>query len=398
MDSSSFSLYADSGIFENVITFFQEMITFLQEILRIESYTYSESALAARVVQEMQQLGFDAAWTDQTGNALGLVRGRERGAATMLLTHLDHIATGDLALWKYPPFAGVLENSVLHGRGAVDIKGPLAAHIYTLGAMLRVGKRPKHDCLVAIPVQEETGGYGMAKLLERLPIVTPLGDLELGACLVGEPSHNQIMLGHRGVCRCTLRFHGRAHHASLGLWQENPHFVYAEFLRRLERIPLFEHPILGRSSISPTVLSTDTSSNNLTPNTITLTLDWRTVTETGSDVRNTLGELTKNLPISYDSFDDWTSGVGGIKHPGFVTEPQHPLVVELHQTRDKHLGASETGIWQFATDGRWAHKVGIPCVGFGPGNQLFAHTTEEQIGVSELEQHVLVLQDFLLDW
>jgi succinyl-diaminopimelate desuccinylase len=146
------------------------------------------------------------------------------------------------------------------------------------------------------------------------------------------------------------------------------------------------------------VIAADTSSNNLTPNTITLTLDWRTTSETGEDVRRMLEQLTDGLPASFVSFEDWTSGADGVKSPGFVTDPAHPLVTTLHRTRDRHLGASSTGIWQFATDGRWAHKAGIACVGFGPGDQHLAHTTTERIGVQQLEQHVVVLGDFLLEW
>jgi succinyl-diaminopimelate desuccinylase len=180
------------------------VIPFLQEILRLESRTGSEAALAARVVFEMQHRNFDAAWIDQTGNALGLVCGSERGAATMLLTHLDHIDIGDPALWQHPPFAGVFENNVLYGRGAVDIKGPLAAQLFALAGLLEQGLRPKHDVLLAMPVEEEIGGRGMEELLRDLPLKTPLGLLELGACVVGEPSGNKVMLGHRGVCQCHI--------------------------------------------------------------------------------------------------------------------------------------------------------------------------------------------------
>ncbi len=374
------------------------MIAFLQEILRLESRTYAEAALAARVVSEMQIRNFDAAWIDSTGNALGLVRGSERGAATMLLTHLDHIDVGDTTLWAQPPFAGVLENNMLHGRGAVDIKGPLAAQLFALAGLLEQGLRPKHDVLLAMPVEEEIGGRGMAELVAYLPIKTPVGLLEVRACVVGEPSGNKVMLGHRGVCRCTVRFHGRAHHASLGLHAENPHFAYATFLERLRLLELPSHPILGRSSISPTTIHADTSSNNLTPNTITLTLDWRTTLEDGAEVRRVLEQLINGLPASCVSFNDWESGEDGVKNPGFMTEPNNPLVTAIHATRDSLLGASETGIWQFATDGRWAHKVGIPCVGFGPGAPELAHTTKECISVQQLEDHVQVLQKFLLEF
>jgi succinyl-diaminopimelate desuccinylase len=188
---------------------------FLQEILRLESRSGHEAQLAARVILEMQRLGFDAAWIDETGNALGLVRGLERGDGVMLLTHLDHIDVGDLSLWQHPPFAGVLEAGVLHGRGAVDIKGPLSAQVYALAKLLEAGERPRRDVLIAMPVLEETGGGGMMALMRTLPIQTPLGEFSPGACVVGEPSSNRVMLGHRGICRSTISFHGRAHHASL---------------------------------------------------------------------------------------------------------------------------------------------------------------------------------------
>ena len=375
------------------------VVAFLQEILRLESRSGDEARLAARVVLEMQQLGFDAAWIDESGNALGLVSGGERGAGVMLLTHLDHIDVGDLSLWQHPPFAGVLEAGVLHGRGAVDIKGPLAAQMYALAAILEAGERPRRDVLIAMPVLEETGGAGMMALMATLPIPTPLGDFVPGACIVGEPSNNRVMLGHRGVCRSTISFHGRAHHASLGLKADNPHFALAKFLTRLETFQPVTHEILGVSSLTPTVIRADTSSNNLTPNRIDLTLDWRTTTETADDVRRTLETLLDGLPASFSSFEDWHGDATGIKHPGFVTQPDHPLVTRLQQVVTRAIPDTlEPSIWRFATDGRFSHARGIATVGFGPGDERLAHTTRERIAVSELELHIAALSAFLTSY
>lgn len=373
--------------------------TFLQEILRLESRSGDEARLAARVVLEMQNLGFNAAWIDETGNALGLVTGLERGDGVLLLTHLDHIDVGDLSLWPHQPFAGVLEDGVLHGRGAVDIKGPLAAQIYALAAILEAGERPKRDVLIAMPVLEETGGAGMKALMRTLPIPTPLGDFIPGACVVGEPSSNRVMLGHRGVCRSTISFQGRAHHASLGLITDNPHFALAKFLTRLETFKPVSHEILGNSSLTPTVIRADTSSNNLTPNRIDLTLDWRTTLETAADVRRTLETLLDGLPATFTSFEDWHGDETGIKHPGFVTEPDHPLVTRLQQAVTRAIpDARAPSIWRFATDGRFSHARGIATVGFGPGDENLAHTTRERISVNELETHIEALSAFLTDY
>ena len=375
------------------------VVTFLQEILQLESRSGDEAKLAARVVFEMQRLAFDAAWIDGRGNALGLVRGVERGAGVMLLTHLDHIDVGDPSLWQHPPFAGVLEDNVLHGRGAVDIKGPLAAQVYSLAKLLEAGERPKRDVLIAMPVLEETGGAGMMALMQTLPIPTPLGDFALGACIVGEPSSNRVMLGHRGVCRSTISFHGSAHHASLGLKADNPHFALAKFLTRLEAFQPVTHEILGSSSLTPTVIRADTSSNNLTPNRIDLALDWRTTTETVADVRSTLETLLDGLPATFISFEDWQGDDTDIKHAGFVTQPDHPLVTQLQRAVTRAIPDSlEPSIWRFATDGRFSHAQGIATVGFGPGDENLAHTTRERIAITDIEAHITALATFLTSY
>jgi succinyl-diaminopimelate desuccinylase len=375
------------------------VVSFLQDLIRIQSLPKQESALAARVLIEYRKLGFDEAWKDSYGNVFGLVRGSESGTGWMLLTHLDHVDVGDHAQWQHPPFAGVLEDGIVHGRGAVDIKGPLAAQTYTLFRILERKQRPKRNVILCVPAEEETGGEGIAFVTANLPVTTPQHEkLEVGACIVGEPSSNCVMLGHRGICRSTVSFHGRAHHASLALKDENPHYQQAQFLTRLYSLELPNHPILGSSSISPTVIRADTISDNLSPNRIDLTIDWRTTSETGDDVRQILTKLIEGLQASFSSYDDWHGGADGIKNPGFYTEPNQPDVLALQKTLlEFKPDAPEPGVWNFATDGRYLHHAGIPCVGFGPGNQGLAHTTKEQIQVSDLELYISVLDKFLLE-
>ena len=374
-------------------------VPFLQDLIRIQSLTDEEAEIGARVLEEMLAVGFDAAWTDEKGNAFGLYRGLEPGPAWMLLTHLDHIDVGDEALWAHPPFAGVLEDGAVHGRGAVDIKGPLAAHVYTVANLAAQGIRPTRSVVVASPVAEETSGLGAAFMVDHLPLQVPGGErLEIGACIVGEPSSNRVMLGHRGITRVTVSFRGRAHHASLGLHDENPYFDLAVFLERLKRYTLPSHPVLGPSNLSPTMIQADTQSPNLTPNRIELMLDWRTTSETANDVRQILEELTQGLNTSFVNYDEWQRGPGGSSNPGFYTEPTHRIVQDLQRAvLEANPDAPEPGVWRFATDGRFTHAAGIPTVGFGPGDENLAHTTKERIEVSALEFYIAVLARFLLE-
>lgn len=364
---------------------------FLTELIQTRSYTGTEQLLAQRVLKEMQDLGFDQAFLDPSGNAIGVVRGAEKGKALLLISHLDHVHEGEVSLWEHPPYAAVLEKDVLHGRGTVDIKGPLAAQLHALGGLLKQGKRPKHDVVFAAFVEEETGGKGIAEFLKRLPFTLPDGEvLEFHGAVVGEPSSNQVMLGHRGVAHVRLTFQGAAHHASYALHDQNPMFELAEFLGRLREFDLPSHPIVGVHTLTPTQVHCDSGSENVTSNTVQLTLDWRS-TSTPEEMRDILKKLTSGLKVQYEVAQLWTLQ----NTPGFHIEPEHPLVQALYQhVRSVHEGL---GIWNFATDGRYTHAHGIPTVGFGPGNPRLAHTVHEHVHLTELQQHVELLQKFLLD-
>ena len=350
----------------------------LRDLICIRSMPGQEGELAAHVLAEWQALGFDEARTDAAGNALGLVRGEEVGPAWLLLTHLDHVHEGDPSLWAHPPFVGVLEQGTAYGRGAVDIKGPLAAQTYALANLLAAGKRPRRDVWLASVTEEEVGGVGAAYLVAHPPA-------DMGAVIVGEPSGNRLMLGHRGVAHVQVTLRGTAHHASLALL-DNPLFALGELLRRVQALDLPAHPVAGQSSLTPTQIVTDSGSENLTSNTATLTLDWRG-SESEAQMRGTLAELLNGLPATGEVAPRWTPK----NTPGFAAEPDSPLAQKVLP----YTQHPEPGIWSFATDGRYTAHAGWPTVGWGPGDQKLAHTTREAISVKDLEAHAAALAKLL---
>ncbi len=383
------------------------LTTFLQDLIRIPSLSASadETRAGQRMVAELQTLGFDAAWIDAKGNTFGLYRGTELGPAWLLLTHLDIVSVGDLALWKHPPFDAVLENGIVHGRGAVDIKGPLAAQVYAVAELIGQGERPPRTVVVMAAAEEETAGQGAEYFVRNLPLRTPAGDeIEFAACIVGEPSGNRVMLGHRGVARFILKFTGKAHHASRAIADVNPYFALGTFLERLSETRLRNHPIVGPSSIAPTMILADTRSQNVTPNAVELLLDWRFSSETQADMQALFEELTTGLNVEFTTQPAWAHGThdarfagpNGQNTPGFSIERDHPLVKLLDSTlRTVNPTAAEPGVWLFATDGRFLADLGVPTVGFGPGDELLAHTTNEKIGIDELELNIAVLTKIL---
>ena len=115
---------------------FDDAIAFAQDLIRIPSMPGEEGDLTRRVQAEMEALGYDEVYTDELGSVVGVVRGgKGPRPSVMLSAHLDMVAAGDAGEWEYPPFDGVIAGGYLHGRGAMDIKGPLALQVHVAAAL-----------------------------------------------------------------------------------------------------------------------------------------------------------------------------------------------------------------------------------------------------------------------
>src|SRR5438067_4176874 len=104
------------------------MVEFARRLVSVPSLSGQEGDVAQMVADEMQRLGYDKVWVDQTGNVIGLIRatvdsGERPKRSIMFNTHMDQVDVGDPAVWPYPPFAGDIEDGHIWGRGTSDLKG-----------------------------------------------------------------------------------------------------------------------------------------------------------------------------------------------------------------------------------------------------------------------------------
>jgi len=364
-------------------------VEFLQKLIRLPSLPGREGPLAELVAEEMRRLDYDEVGVDEAGNVIGLVRGSGKGRPVMLNTHLDHVDPGDPVQWEYPPYGGVLAQSRVWGRGAVDIKGPLAAQVHAVGQLVGEGKRPGTDVYVTAVVQEEVGGAGARFLASHCP---------RAIVVVGEPSGNQLRIGHRGRLELRLRASGRSVHASVPELGVNPLEVVSRFILGLHRIEFRHDPILGGSTCAPTLIGTDQSSPNVIPREAWVTIDWRNVPGESCDVvKRRLSHLAEECRIegsqvaveAEDGILTTYTGLGlpqGTGHPPFSRSETAPDVAAARGILRDHIGLeTPPGIWRFATDGGHFHEAGLRVLGFGPGDDKLAHTCRESIGLAELE-------------
>ena len=374
---------------------FQNALAFAQDLIRIPSPSGREREVADRIRLEMDELGLQDVRIDEVGNVVGVVPGRGAAQPVMLNCHTDVVAEGDPTEWEYPPFGGDVSGGFLHGRGSMDIKGPLALQTYAAAAL--IGRAPG-DVIVAHTVFEERGGLGMKHLLES-------GRVQPGAVVIGEATHCDICIGHRGRGEVEVVLQGLAGHASAPERTRNALDLVPEVLRAVRDLAAdqTEDPVLGASSVVATGVDVLPESRNVIPDRVTVILDWRVLPGTDADsmtartrdaVTRRLGSLPDGFGVTVVMARERQAAYTGVTRerslftPGFLMDCLDPLVSAAAAAVGRRAGKGPAAVrpWTFATDGGWSAGIfGIPTVGFAPGEERFAHTNRERLDLEEAE-------------
>jgi putative selenium metabolism hydrolase len=374
---------------------FDAALAFARELIRIPSLPGEEGLLAARVLEEMHALGYADVRSDAAGNVIGRIPGRGAGPTVMLSCHLDMVAVGDPAGWEHPPLGAGVEGGWLHGRGAMDIKGPLAIQTHAAAAL--AGELPG-DVVVAHTVFEERGGLGMKALLESREVTPDL-------VIIGEATHGDVCIGHRGRAEVEVVLRGVAGHASAPERAANALDLLPRVLEAVAFVAADQatDPLLGPATLAATEVSVLPESRNVIPDLVVVALDWRILPGTTEEdlldeVRTVVGRRLPTCPedLSWEvrmAMETQTTYTGlhrdrSLLTPGFLVAADHPAVVAAAEAvgRRKGDGPARIRPWTFATDGGWTCGVhGIPTFGFAPGEERHAHTSTERLALDEAE-------------
>lgn len=359
----------------------EDCVAFTQTLIQTPSRTHEERAIAELIAAHLRQVGFDEVWLDALHNVYGRVYGRDRTLPALVLnSHTDHVDPGDLSLWAVPPFEGQIVEGQIIGRGACDIKGPLAVQVYSIIGLLRNGERPRRDVVFCGVVEEEIGGTGAKYWVKNL-------DYPVALVVLGEPSSNRLSLGHRGIEGYWVQFNGRSVHASAPARGENPNYYLAIFLQRLaeRQSELKNHPYLGATTVSPTIIEVDTASSNVTPAWVRVFLDFRTAAESPASLLAFIAELAHDLPHTILPGHTWSDMSSDTPLVGFATDPESEVVQRVQAALSKGTGRNvPLASYGFATDGRFFPTYGIQVLGYAPGAEELAHTAKESIPIAEM--------------
>jgi acetylornithine deacetylase/succinyl-diaminopimelate desuccinylase family protein len=288
--------------------------------------------------------------------------------------HTDTVAVTGMSV---RPFGGDISEQRLWGRGAADMKGPLACML-AAGARLRKQTSTWKGCLtLACVVDEEYRYRGISALMEEQE--------QWDVAVVGEPTVFRVVRGCKGCMRFAIRAHGKPFHSSRPERGRNAIVAMARAILELtglfnERLSKVRHPDFGPSTCSIGLIEGG-SGINIVPENCTIQVDVRLIP--GMDAMQTFNEIESTLRSRLADLKDidWFFEPPSVIDPGYEISADTPLVRQACAV----VGESQPEVVFYSCDASKIAERGIPCIVLGPGDIAEAHTADESIGLADLE-------------
>jgi acetylornithine deacetylase/succinyl-diaminopimelate desuccinylase-like protein len=417
----------------------QEATELLQELIRVDTVNPpgNETRAAELLREYLGDNGVESvlyAKVPERANLVARIPGSGTGPRLVLLSHTDTVLA-DPAEWALDPWSGELREGQVWGRGALDMKGQVAASAVAIASLAREGFEPGGDLIFAACADEEVGaGFGLQWLCEAHP------EAVRAEYCVNEGAGDRLVLGGRVFYACStaekmsspfrIRVHGRSGHASrpgiadnalvkaaplierLGRFQDTPTLgpEVEAFLRAITGgVPppdraveaardvhllagdLVE-PLLG-TTVAPTKIVASRT-RNVIPARCEITVDCRILPErTQAEVKEQLREFLGDWEFDFE----WIEGHGGTRSA--IHTPLWDVISSFVSELEPGAEVVPLLLSGF-TDSHWLRQAfGTVSYGFFPMRTmepelaaLLIHSADERIEVEDLELGVRFLR------
>jgi succinyl-diaminopimelate desuccinylase len=312
-------------------------------------------------------------------NLIARLRPKNRIKQTILLSpHLDTVGADGTR------FIPQRKNGRLHGRGACDTKGSVAAMLSALCELANAKSRPLETEIVFAGLIDEEHAQAGSRALAASGFKADLA-------IVGEPTKLQVVTAHKGSLWLELETRGNAAHGATPQFGKNAIHEMARIVDLLEtdyaaQLRKRKHRLLGTATVNVGTISGGTQAN-IVPDICKIMLDRRTLpSETDANVRNEIAVLLRARKLSAKIISTKLA-------PALPLETNYRL--PLVQKFLRGVGQTKPLGVHFFCDAAILSAGGIPSVVFGPGDIAQAHTADEWISLSELERGKNLLLRFL---
>ncbi|MCD8369254.1 MAG: YgeY family selenium metabolism-linked hydrolase [Clostridiales bacterium] len=356
----------------------RELIASYRDAIRIRSYSDEEGEVARMLVERMKALDFDEAYIDRTGNVVGRVGNGPR--VIHFDSHMDNVQVNDPEDWIAPPFSADIVDGMVYGRGSVDMKGGLTASVFAAALAKRAGLLKGKTVYVTGSVCEEYCDGVCLEHFYRESGVRP------DFCVICEPSDNLITLGHTGKVQARIRTHGISAHGSAPEKGLNAVYEMAEIITRVEELNRRLQATEGGGTIVLSDISCLSASLNAVPSECEIYLDRRLrLGESVAQVKDELDGLIAGKRATWEPgtlvHTSWTGEklVYEPAHEPWKIAENHELTKACNAAYEQVFGKAPEryDFWDFGTNAVVPVSMGVPTIGFGPGEYKLAHMTNE---------------------
>ncbi|GAB4159227.1 MAG: ArgE/DapE family deacylase [Candidatus Promineifilaceae bacterium] len=368
----------------------------LQQLVRLDSVNPSlvaggagEAAVAAYVAAQLAQLGLSVQLNEVAPgrpNVVGRLAGRGNGRSLLLNAHMDTVGVAGMI----DPFAGIIRDGRLYGRGAYDMKGGLAAMLGAAHALTTAGASLQGDLLITAVADEEYASLGTEHLVQQV---------RADAAIVTEPTDLALCRAHRGFIWFRVETFGRAAHGSRFREGVDANMHMGRFLAELDKLEQAlrqrpPYPLVGTPSLHAALLSGGSALSVYAAH-CTLQIERRTIPgETIAGAAAELQAIVEQLAAADPTFQARVT-------PFFARSPfeiaaSSPLVAMVEDVMAAHLRQPPPHMGQtFWTDAALLADAGMETVIIGPRGAGL-HSDEEWVEISSVVDLAQILTNTAL--
>ncbi len=367
-----------------------ECANILVDLVKTPSYSCKEKDVIEVIKHKMIGNGFDEVQVDGLGNVIGRIGNGKKIIA--FDAHIDTVYPGERSLWDYDPYDSRVVNEKVRGRGSVDQKGGMASMI-TAGKIIKeMNLNNDYTIYFTGTVNEEDcDGQCWHYIIKE-------GNIKPELVIITEPTNLNIYRGHRGRMEMTVSVKGLSCHGSAPERGDNAVYKLARIALELEKLNenLHVDPFLGKGTLVVSEFKSSGPSQCAVPDFASLYIDRRLTkgenkelaVQQVKDACTRAGYEDAEVKIPEYQEAAYTGLVYPVEkyYPTWVLEPESPYLKKAVENYTQLFEkAPFVDKWTFSTNGvSIMGKFGIPCIGFGPGNEVLAHAPNEECPIDHL--------------
>lgn len=350
-------------------------------LIACQSVTPDDAGCMELITAELEPCGFKTEHLDFGHTRNLFMRHGTQAPLLVFLGHTDVVPPGPEADWKYPPFEATIDNGMMYGRGAADMKSGVAAMVTALARFSQT--HPDHPGSIALLMTSDEEGAAHDGVVKVIETFKQRGE-RIDWCVIGEPSSfdrlgDVIRVGRRGSLNGVLRVEGIQGHVAYPEKAENPIHRLAPALAELSQEVWDQgNEFFPPTSFQVSNIKSGTGAENVIPGRLEMLFNFRFSTAlTEDDLKRRVASILDRHSLRYTL--EWRlSGAPFLNTGSTLIEATQSALEEVVGQRARPDTGGGT------SDGRFVAPTGAEVVELGPLNGSI-HKINEHTPIKDIE-------------